>query len=156
MLQWLANPAAALVEFARVTRPGGRIVAANFDGFLLQHFPEDPVVQENTQRWFAAAKAEMGFDNWIGRKLASLFLAAGLTDIQIDTIPDKAFSGLGGNPERLWNMEVQWNAVHSFSTRVFGSEEAALSAQQQFLGRFTDPKTYFHCDLFYVEGKVPG
>lgn len=156
VLQWIANPASALTEFSRVTRPGGRVIAANFDGFLLQHFPEDPVVRANTQRWFDAARAEMGFDNWIGRKLPSLFLAAGLTDIRIDTIPDKAFSGLGGDPERLWNMEVQWNAAHSFSVRTFGSEESAREAQQRFLERFADPKVYFHCTMFYVEGRVPG
>lgn len=156
VLQWMANPAAALAEFVRVTRPGGRIVAANFDGFLLQHFPEDPEVQANLQRWFDAAKAEMGFDNWIGRKLPSMFLAAGLTDVGVDCIPDKAYSGLGGDTERLWNMDVQWNAAHAFSVRVFGSEEAAREAQRRFQKRFGDPAVYFHCTMFYVEGRVPG
>jgi SAM-dependent methyltransferase len=156
VLQWVAAPEAALAEFSRVTRPGGKVIAANFDGFLLQHFPEDPTVQANTQRWFDAAKAEMGFDNWMGRKLPSLFLAAGLTDIRIDMIPDKAFSGLGGDPERLWNMTVQWEAAHAFSVRVFGTEAAAREAQRLFLARFADPQVFFHCTMFYVEGRVPG
>jgi ubiquinone/menaquinone biosynthesis C-methylase UbiE len=156
VLQWMAQPAKALAEFARVTRPGGRVIAVNFDGFMLQHFPEDPVVQAHTQRWFDAARAEMGFDNWMGRRLPSLFQAAGLTDIRVDSIPDKAFSGLGADAERIWNMEVQWNAVHAFSARVFGSEEAAREAQRRFLKRFADPTVYFHCTLFYVEGRVPG
>ncbi len=156
VLQWMANPAGALDEFARVVRPGGRVIAANFDGFMLQHSPEDPVVQASVQRWFDAAKAEMGFDNWIGRKLPSLFLAAGLTDIRVDTIPDKAYSGLGGDAERLWNIDVQWNAVHPFSVLVFGSEESAREMQKRFRERFADPKVYFHCTMFYVEGRVPG
>lgn len=156
VLQWIRQPEAALAEFVRVTRPGGCVVAANFDGFLLQHFPEDPVVQANTQRWFDAARAEMGFDNWIGRKLPSLFQAAGLTDIRVDTMPDKAFSGLGGDAERQWNMQVQWDATRAFSTRVFGSEAAALEAQRRFLERFADPAVYFHCTMFYVQGRVPG
>jgi ubiquinone/menaquinone biosynthesis C-methylase UbiE len=155
VLQWIATPATAVAEFARVTRPGGRVIAANFDGFMLQHYPEDPRIQADIQRWFDAARAEMGFDNWIGRKLPSLFLAAGLTDIRVDTIPDKAFSGLGGDPERLWNMEVQWNAVRDFSAQIFGSEQAARDAQQRFLDRFGDPSVYFHCTMFYVEGRVP-
>ena len=155
VLQWVAKPTQALIEFARVVRPGGRVIAANFDGFLLQHFPEDTIVQANTQRWFDAAKDEMGFDNSIGRKLPSLFQAAGLTDIRVNTIPDKAFSGLGGDAERLWNMEVQWNAVHRFTSRVFGSEEAAREVQRRFLERFADPTVYFHCTMFYVEGRVP-
>ena len=55
VLQWVAKPTQALIEFARVVRPGGRMIAANFDGFLLQHFPEDTIVQANTQRWFDLA-----------------------------------------------------------------------------------------------------
>jgi ubiquinone/menaquinone biosynthesis C-methylase UbiE len=156
VLQWIANPAAALAECACVTRPGGQVIAANFDGFLLQHFPEDAAVQANTRRWFEAAKAKMGFDNWIGRKLPSMFLTAGLIDIRVDTIPDKAFSGLGGDAERLWNMEVHWNAVRPFSVKVFGSEEAAREAQRRFLTLFADPNVYFHCTIFYVEGRVSG
>ncbi len=156
VLQWMAEPAAALKEFARVTRPGGRVVVSNFDGFLLQHFPEDAEVQANTQKWFDAARAEMGFDNMMGRKLPRMFLDAGLTELRVDTIPDKAFSGLGGDAERNWNMEVQWSAAHPFSVRVFGSEQAAREAQRKLLERFANPKVYFHCTLFYVEGRVPG
>ena len=97
----------------------------------------------------------MGFDNWIGRKLPSLFQVAGLTDIRVNTIPDKAFSGLGEDAERLWNMGVQWNAVHRFTSRVFGSEESAREVRRRFLERFADPTVYFHCTMFYVEGRVP-
>jgi hypothetical protein len=53
-------------------------------------------------------------------------------------------------------MEVQWNAAHAFSVRVFGSEQAAREAQRSFLERFADPTVFFHCTLFYVEGRVPG
>lgn len=155
VLQWIAEPGKALAEFVRVTKPGGRVIAANFDGFLLQHFPEDPQVQRDTQRWFDAAKALMGFDNWIGRKLPVLFKAAGLTDVRVDTLPDRAFSGLGGGAERRWNMQVQWDAVHAFSTQVFGSDVLAREAAQRLIERFDDPGVYFHCTMFYVEGRVP-
>lgn len=155
VLQWMDRPVAALAEMARVVRPGGRVLAANFDGFLLQHFPEDPVVQADMQRWFGAAHEAMGFDNWIGRKLPRMFLDAGLTDIRVDTLADKAFSGLGGDPERQWNMAAQWRAAHAFSVKVFGSGDAAEAAGRRLLDRFADPSVFFHCTLFYVEGRVP-
>ena len=110
----------------------GRVVAANFDDFMLQHFHGDPVVRANIQRWFGAARAEMGFDNWIGQTLPSLFLAAGLTDIRIDTIPDKAFSGPGGDPERLWDHGSAVECRPFLLCAGVGSEVAPLEANSDF------------------------
>lgn len=156
LLQWVSQRDSAIKEFLRVARPGGRVIAANFDGFLLQHYPEDARVQQDIERWFGAASTQMGFDNWLGRKLPSMFKKAGLVDIRVDVIPDKAFSGLGGDSERLWNMQVQWAAAREFSAKVFGSPEAGQEAEKRILDRFNDPRVYFHCPLFYVEGRVPG
>lgn len=155
VLQWIAEPARALAQMVRVTRPGGRVLAANFDGFLLQHHPQDAALQQDTQRWFDAARTHMGFDNWLGRKLPALFKQAGLQDIRVETMPDRAFSGLGGDPERRWNMQVQWDAALAFSTQVFGSETAARAFGERFVARFSDPEVYFHCTMFYVSGRVP-
>lgn len=156
LLQWVADRERALEEFVRVARPGGRVIAANFDGFLTQHHPEDPDLQRGIARWFEAARSEIGFDNWLGRKLPRMFLDAGLVDVRVHTIPDKAFSGLGGSAERRWNLEVQSEAVMDFTARVCGSNEAAREFWSRFIERFDDPQVYFHCTLFYVEGRVPG
>lgn len=74
LLQWVRDREVAIREFVRITRPGGRVIAANFDGFLLQHFPEDRRLQSDVTRWFAAASEQMGFDNWMGRKLPAYFV----------------------------------------------------------------------------------
>ena len=155
LLQWVRDRDDAIAEFVRVTRPGGRVIAANFDGFLLQHYPEDPQLQRQVEQWFSAASEHMGFDNWMGRKLPALFLAAGLVDVQVNTVPDRAFSGLGGDPERRWNMQVQMDASIGFSEKVFGSREAARAYSDRLLARASDPGVYFHCTMFYVEGRVP-
>ena len=47
-------------------------------------------------------------------------------------------------------------AAHPFSTKVFGSDAAAEAAAKRMLDRFADPTVYWHCTLFYVEGRVPG
>jgi ubiquinone/menaquinone biosynthesis C-methylase UbiE len=156
LLQWVSRREQALQEFVRVAKPGGRVIAANFDGFLLQHHPQNPQVQADLERWFGAARDQMGFDNWIGRKLPTMFKDAGLTDIRVDTIPDRAYSGLGSDAERVWNMRVQWEAAMDFSARVFGSREASIDAMNRILDCFSDPRVYFHCTMFYVEGRVPG
>ena len=74
LLQWVARREDALKEFVRVTRPGGRVIACNFDGFCMSHTPTDPQVQSSVERWLAAANKEFGFDTDLGRKLPVLFL----------------------------------------------------------------------------------
>ena len=155
LLQWVAKNSAALSEFVRVTKRGGRVVCCNFDGFCLSHTPTDPEVQRDVERWFKAAQVEIGFDNIVGRKLPAMFKAAGLQDIKVNIIPDKAFCGFGGDPERRWNWETQWNSALPFSIRVFGSEQAAAHATERLLRTFNDPDVFVYTTLFYVEGTVP-
>jgi SAM-dependent methyltransferase len=155
LLQWVADRESALIEFRRVTRPGGRVVCCNFDGFCLSHYPTDPDVQRDVERWFGAAQAEFGFDNNVGRKLPTLFQQAGLIDVRCDIIPDKAFCGFGGDPERRWNWETQWNSARAFTTKVFGSETAAEEVTARILRTFNDPGVFVYTALFYVEGIVP-
>ena len=155
LLQWVRQRDTALNEFVRVTRPGGRVIACNFDGFCLQQYPVDVEVQRDLEAWFSAAERDLGFDNFIGRKLPSMFKAAGLTDIKVDIIPDKAFCGFGGGAERAWNWEVQWRSAFPFSIKVFGNPERAEMVTKRILERFNDPEVFLYATLFYVEGRVP-
>ena len=155
LLQWVRNREDALKEFVRVTRPGGRIVCSNFDGFCLQHYPVDPQVQHDLETWFTAAKESFGFDCFLGRKLPSLFKTAGLTDIKVDIMADKAFCGFGGDSERAWNWEQQWQSALPFSVEVFGSQEHAAHVTERLLKHFNNPDVFTYTSLFYVEGRVP-
>ena len=67
LLQWVPDREGALGEFVRVVRPGGRIVCCNFDGFCLSHHPTDVRIQADLERWFAAAREQLGFDNSFSR-----------------------------------------------------------------------------------------
>lgn len=131
------------------------MVCCNFDGFCLAHYPTNHAVQRDVERWFSAANAEFGFDCNIGRKLPSMFKEAGLHDVRTDIVPDKAFCGFGGDPERRWNWETQWRSTLSFSARVFGSTQAAQEAIERVLTTFNDPAAFVYTALFYVKGTVP-
>jgi SAM-dependent methyltransferase len=155
LLQWVRERDRALKEFVRVTRPGGRVVSCNFDGFCLQQYPVDLEVQRDIEAWFFAAERELGFDNFVGRKLPGMFKAVGLTDIRVDIIPDKAFCGFGGDPERAWNWELQWRSAFPFTIKIFGSKERAEMVTARLLKRLNDPNVFMYTTLFYVEGRVP-
>lgn len=154
LLQWVPEREQAIREFVRVTRLGGRVIACNFDLFCVCHYPQDSAFQADAERWFDAAYKELGFDNMLGRKLPHLFQNAGMTDICVNVISDPCFGGLGGDPEKRWNWEVQFQNVMGFSTKVFGSVERAEAFKDKLVELFNRPDVYVFCPLFYVSGRV--
>jgi len=155
VLQWVRQRKQALAEFKRVVRPGGRVVCCNFDGFCAHHYPVDTELKQDVDLWFKEASRDLGFDNFLGRKLPPMFLEAGLKDLKVDFIPDRAFSGFGGDPEKRWNWEVQWESAMGFSAKVFGSADRARQVAERFVNHVDRPDVYAFCTLFYVEGRVP-
>jgi hypothetical protein len=85
-----------------------------------------------------------------------MFLNAGLVDVQVDFIPDRAYGGAGGDPEKMWNWERQWESALEFSARVYGSLERAQQVGQRLVSQFGRRDVHWFCALFYVEGQVPG
>jgi SAM-dependent methyltransferase len=80
LLLWLPDPLQALVEMARLTRPGGAVLALaepDYGGRI--DFP--PHLQP-LGRWQAQALLRQGADPHLGRKLASLCAAAGLSAVE--------------------------------------------------------------------------
>src|SRR5258708_5116149 len=73
VLQWVKEPLLAIAEFRRVTKVGGVVVCANFDGFAVTHWPEDPTLQPQFER----AVPQLA-DVCTGRKTAPRFLDPGL------------------------------------------------------------------------------
>ena len=121
----------------------------------MSHTPTDSQIQNSVERWFSAASSDFGFDANLGRRLPVLFQEAGLKDIRFHIIPDKAFCGFGGDPERRWNWQTQWQSALPFSTKVFGSEQAAREVSDGIVDRFNNPAVFVYVTLFYVEGTVP-
>jgi SAM-dependent methyltransferase len=72
VLQWLKESHRAIAEFRRVTRRGGVVVCANFDGFAMTHWPEDPTLQPQLKEVVPQL-----VDPFIGRKMAPMLGFAG-------------------------------------------------------------------------------
>lgn len=79
LLIFLNDPAAALAEMVRVTRPGGRIVVTESDlGSAVVDAPDTELT-----RTLLATAAEAVPGGWIGRRLKRLFAQSGLHGIEV-------------------------------------------------------------------------
>ena len=151
VLQWVKNPAAAIVEFRRVTAPGGIVVCCNFDGFAVTHWPEDPKMQVDAERVFPAL-----VDPFIGRKMAALFARAGLTDLAVHFEPDRLFTSIGQiNPERRSNWVEQFAAARPYITQILGGECEADTFIKTFLDYQDRADTSSYTALYTARGRVP-
>jgi SAM-dependent methyltransferase len=78
VLQHLQHPVAALVEMARVCRPGGLVALREGDFGAMYWYPEDPELEEWRTLYRRVARAAGGEPD-AGRRLAAWARAAGLT-----------------------------------------------------------------------------
>lgn len=78
-LQHLENPARAVGELARVTRPGGVVLANEPDWGTLASTGRP---RELVRAMLDVAAAQIR-NPWVGRELAGLFIDAGLTDVTV-------------------------------------------------------------------------
>jgi len=152
VLQWVKDPAAAVVEFRRVTAPGGVVVCCNFDGFAVTHWPEDPTLQADAARVFPIL-----VDPFIGRKMADLFARAGLTDLAVHFEPDRLFTSIGQiDPERRGNWVEQLAAARPYIAQILEGEHEADTFIEAFLCYQDRPDTSSYTALFLVCGTAPG
>ncbi len=151
VLQWVKEPHLAIAEFRRVGKAGAFIVCANFDGFAVTHWPEDPVLQPVLERVFRSL-----VDPFIGRKMAPMFKAAGLAGIKVDFEPDRLFTNIGAiDPERRRNWVEQLAAARSYIVEIIGGEAQADNLVSTFLAYQDRADTCSYTALYFVRGSVP-
>lgn len=80
VLQHLRDTRRAVAEMVRVTAPGGRVGALEFDqGSVMLDHPD-----QQTTRAILSAFSDSMACGWIGRQLPRLFRQAGLTEVSVD------------------------------------------------------------------------
>lgn len=103
LLLWVSDPARALAEMARVTRPGGWVIAfaePDYGGRL-----DYPDVLAQVGQLQEQALHEQGADPRLGRRLGALFAHTQLENITVGVLGGQW--RLGSGPDDDWRQEWQ-------------------------------------------------
>jgi SAM-dependent methyltransferase len=82
----------AVLEFARVCRPGGTVLVADVDGQFVNHHPSDPRLHRDLVD-AVALLAPTGLDPFVGRRLWGLLRQAGLCGGGLEIEQHEAVAG---------------------------------------------------------------
>jgi ubiquinone/menaquinone biosynthesis C-methylase UbiE len=102
LLLWVADPLQVIREMARVTRPGGAVMALaepDYGGRI--DYPQD---LEKLGQWQQTSLHYQGADPLIGRKVAGIFHQAGLVSIETGVLGGQ-WSGMPSKKD--WELEWQ-------------------------------------------------
>ena len=146
VFQHLADPAAAMAELVRITRPGGRIVVIDTDWGMHAIHGADPDVTARIVACWAGSAA----NGWSGRRLPGLFAAAGID--QFDVVAE-TFTSL--DPQAPARAPFPQMAAAAYDAGALTRDEAeAWLAQLVDAGRRR--QFFWAATMFAVGGRRDG
>lgn len=150
LLLWVSDPIEVVSEMARVTQPGGFVLALaepDYGGRI--DFPSELGVLGD---WQQAALRQQGADPLLGRRLRAIFQHAGLTDVEAGVLGGQ-WSGIP-TPE---DWEMEWNVLED---DLIGASNVLVTPeltrlQQLYKSSWEQGERVLFVPTFYAWGRVP-
>ena len=106
LLLWVSDPLQALREMARLTRPGGSVLALaepDYTGRV-----DEPAALAQLGRWQTESLRRQGADPGLGGRLAELFHQAGIPIVETGRLGES-----GKTPPTPWERQLEWAVLES-------------------------------------------
>jgi ubiquinone/menaquinone biosynthesis C-methylase UbiE len=156
VLQWLADPLAALRQIVAAAKPGGRVVILEYNHEKISWQPQPPLSMQEFYPAFLRWRADAGMDNAIADHLAETFARVGLTDILVT--PQHEITRRGdsdfGTRTSIW-AEVAASRGHQMVADGIITEELRAAAETDYrnwINQSAESQTMY---LLAVEGVRP-
>ena len=148
LLMWVPDPIMIISEMARVTLPGGRVLALaepDYGGRI--DYPEELVEIGELQ---TNALANQGTDPYIGRKMRDIFTRAGLLEVLVGVLGGE-WSGSPSDEE----LNSEWRTYNSDLHGTLSNQTLA-SLHQVDLEAWRAGSRILYVPTFYACGRVAG
>lgn len=152
LFEYLTDPATALGEMIRVTKPGGTVCVSDIDGNCIWHSPCNAYLANEVDE--AIRTLGIDFHPRIGLALYSMFVDAGLQDLKVDIRAYHIIAGtIDVEQEEHWVMKLR-GVEQALQKRGWCSDRTAALVHH-FINHLRDPRTLTYSVLISVRGRVP-
>lgn len=153
VLQYLPDRHLAVQELVRLTRPGGKVVLSDIDGFGLSNWPFPDSLRQGSQR-FLEALEQHGFDLFVGRKLYAELRQAGVQELRVHVLPYYSLAGAAGE-HHLQDWRVRFRALEPVVAPALGGPQPYWAWCHGYLDMLADPGTFKYAVQLVTEGRKP-
>jgi ubiquinone/menaquinone biosynthesis C-methylase UbiE len=157
VLQWLADPRAALASMVAAARPGGQVIVLDYSHTRARWTPEPPEPFTRFYDAFLAWRADAGMDNEIAEHLAAMMTELGLAEV---TATDEIELTVRGD-EDFETRTALWPSViatrgHQLVADAMLSEAERAQAGEAFTRWLQSDAQSQSLHLAAVSGRRPG